>query len=125
MAWESVPGSRKDVATGCNAEHEQVNRQLEHQQERPEGPKDKPKSRREQFSLPPSLPGPLPRPEHVEGSRARATAGGVNRRPYVGGHWALGCQVRTQVFMLIPVKMKGHPWAIVHGAARAQWGVYT
>ena len=55
MAWESVPGSMKDVATGCNAEREQVNRHPEHQQERLEGQKVKPKSRREQFSLPPSL----------------------------------------------------------------------
>ena len=55
MAWESVPGSRKDVATGCNAEHEQLNRHLEHQEERPEGPKDKRKSRRSSsVPLPPS-----------------------------------------------------------------------
>ena len=43
----------------------------------------------------------------------------------MGGHWAQDCQVRIQVFMLIPVKMKGHPWATVHGAAHAHWGVYT
>lgn len=81
MAWDSAAGSKEDVATGCNVEDEQVNRHPEHQQERPEGQKDMPKNRREQFGLSPSLPGPLPRPEHVEGSRARAAEGGVHRRP--------------------------------------------
>ena len=87
VAWKNAAGSKEDVATGCNAEHEQVNRHPEHQRERPEGQKDTPKNRREHFGLSPCLPGPLPRPEHVEGSRARAAAGGGHRRP--GGR-ALG-----------------------------------
>ena len=70
MAWESVPGCRKDVATGCNAEREQVNRHPEHQQERLEGQKVKPKSRREQFSLPPSQ-DPSPGQSMSKGGRGR------------------------------------------------------
>ena len=124
MAWKSAAGSKEDVATGCNAEHEQVNRHPEHQRERPEGQTDTPKNRREQFGLSPCLPGPLPRSEHVEGSRARAAVGGVHRRP--GGR-ALGAGLPGAYTssLLIPVKTKGPPWATVHGAAHAHWGVYT
>lgn len=93
MAWESVPGSMKDVATGCNAEREQVNRHPEHQQERLEGQKVKPKSRREQFSLPPSLPGPLPRPEHEQG---RPRAGSTGVQTWEGtGRWVARCAYKS------------------------------
>lgn len=91
MAWESVPGSRKDVATGCNAEHEQVNRHLEHQQERPEG-KDKPKSRREQFSLPPSQDPSPGQSTWKAAERGRLRAGSTGVHTWEGtGRWVARC----------------------------------
>lgn len=95
----SAPGSVKDVAMGCDAEHKQVNRHLEHQQERPEGQKDKLKNRRERFSLQPSQDPSLGQSMWKAAERGRWC--GVNRRPHVGGHQGLGCLVRIQDFMLI------------------------
>jgi len=52
----SEPSSVKDVAAGCRAEHEQVNRHPEHQQERPENRKAKLKNGRGWFCPPILLP---------------------------------------------------------------------
>lgn len=100
MAWESVPGSMKDVATGCNAEREQVNRHPEHQQERLEGQKVKPKRRREQFSLPPSLPpsqDPSPGQsmwKAAEQRRPRAGSTGVHTWEGTG-RWVARCAYKS------------------------------
>ena len=108
---------------GCNAEHEQVNRHLEHQQERPEGQKDKLNNRRERFSLQHPQDPSLGQSMWKAAEQGRLQMWwGVNRRPHMGGHQGLGCLVRIQDVMLITVKIKWHPWARVHGTVHAHRG---
>lgn len=85
------------------------------------GRKDKPKNRRERFSLP-SLPAPLPGPEPVEGGRGKEAADRVwvNRHPHTGGR-APGPGF-PGVYTSRHADYKWLPWASIHGAARASQG---